>query len=168
MEMKRLSKERYYLDIAFTVSKRSTCLRRHIGAIIVKNDSIISTGYNGSARGTPNCFEKGCMKNKLGLPYGSSYDSCRAGILHAEVNAIINAARNNGGTNGATIYVAGGYVDGKGNLGAAICKHCQKAIINAGIKRAIMAVENGFKEFLVEDWVKESKKTKTRDLAGLY
>jgi len=168
MEIKRLSKEGYYLGIAFAVSKRSTCLRRHMGAIIVKNDSIISTGYNGSARGTPNCFEKGCMKNQLGLPYGSAYDMCRAGILHAEVNAIINAARNSGGTNGATMYVAGGYIDGKGSLGAAICKHCQKAIINAGIKRVVMAVEMGFKEFLVENWIKESRKTKNKDIAGLY
>jgi len=168
MEVRRLSKEGYYLGIALAVSRRSTCLRRHMGAIIVRNDSIISTGYNGSARGTPNCFEKGCMKSQLGLPHGSAYDSCRAGILHAEVNAIINAARNNGGTNGATMFVAGGYVDGTKGLGAALCKHCQKAIINAGIKRVVMAVEGGFKKFLVEDWVKEAKKTKTKDIAGLY
>lgn len=168
MESKRLNKERYYLGIAFAVSRRSTCLRRHLGAIIVKNDSIISTGYNGSARGTPNCIENGCLKNQSNLPHGSSYDSCRAGILHAEVNAIINAARNNGGTNGAIMYIAGGSVDGIKGLGALACKHCQKAIINAGIKKVVIATETGFKEFLVEDWIKEAKRTKTKDIAGLY
>lgn len=95
--MDRPSKEGYYLNIALETSKRSTCNRRHFGAIIVKDDSIISCGYNGPVRGAPNCLKYECLKNKNNKEAGKGYDSCRAGPMHAEVNAIVNAARNNGG-----------------------------------------------------------------------
>ena len=89
--MDRVSKHNYYLDIAQTVAERSTCLRKMFGAIIVKNDSIISTGYNGAPRGRKNCSDLGvCMRDKLGIPRGERYELCRS--VHAEANAIIAAA----------------------------------------------------------------------------
>ena len=91
--MERVSKINYYLDIAQTVAERSTCLRRMFGAIIVKNDSIISTGYNGAPRGRKNCTDLGvCMRDKLNIPRGERYELCRS--IHAEANAIIAAPRD--------------------------------------------------------------------------
>ena len=90
--MERVSKENYYLDIAQTVAERSTCLRRCYGAIIVKDDTIVSTGYNGAPRGRKNCSDLGyCMREKLQIPRGERYEMCRS--LHSEANAIIAAAR---------------------------------------------------------------------------
>ena len=90
--MNRISKENYYLDIAQTVATRSTCLRKSFGAIIVKNDTIISTGYNGAPRGRKNCSDLGyCMRDNLGIPRGERYELCRS--VHAEANAIIAASR---------------------------------------------------------------------------
>src|SRR3989344_6399219 len=114
MPKEKLSWDEYYLNIAFQVSKKSSCTRRHFGAVILKNDSIISTGYNGPVRGAPNCGEIGCLKDKHNKEAGKSYDYCRAGPLHSEVNAIINAARNNGGTLGSKMYISGEYSDGVG------------------------------------------------------
>ena len=88
--MERVSKENYYLDIAQTVAERSTCLRRCYGAIIVKDDTIVSTGYNGAPRGRKNCSDLGyCMREKLQIPRGERYEMCRS--LHSEANAIISA-----------------------------------------------------------------------------
>ena len=90
--MERVSKINYYLDIAETVSERSTCLRKRYGAIIVKNDVIVSTGYNGAPRGRKNCSDIGsCMRDTLNIPRGERYELCRS--IHAEANAIIAAAR---------------------------------------------------------------------------
>ena len=98
----RISKENYYLDIAQTVSERSTCLRRRFGAIIVKNDSIIATGYNGAPRGRKNCDDLGyCFREKLGIPRGERYEMCRS--VHAEANAIIAAPREQ--MLGSTLYM---------------------------------------------------------------
>ena len=97
--MERISKENYYLDIAETVLERATCLRRVYGAIIVKNDEIISTGYNGAPRGRANCVDMGyCSREAMQVPRGERYELCRS--VHAEANAIISASRRDmvGGT----------------------------------------------------------------------
>ena len=102
--MKRIDKENYYLDIAETVLERSTCLRRCYGAIIVKNDEIVSTGYNGAPRGRKNCMDLGyCTREAMNVPSGERYELCRS--VHAEMNAIISAARRD--HLGATLYLAG-------------------------------------------------------------
>ena len=101
--MKRIDKENYYLDIAETVLERSTCLRRCYGAIIVKNDEIVSTGYNGAPRGRKNCMDLGyCTREAMNIPSGQRYELCRS--VHAEMNAIISAARRD--TLGSTLYLA--------------------------------------------------------------
>lgn len=102
--MKRRDKENYYLDIAQTVVERGTCLRRNFGAIIVKNDQIISTGYSGAPRGRRNCCDLGyCLREKMNIPRGERYELCRS--VHAEANAIINAARSD--MIDATMYLVG-------------------------------------------------------------
>ena len=102
--MNRISKENYYLDIAQTVLERATCLRRVYGAIIVKNDEIISTGYNGAPRGRQNCSDLGfCFREAMQVPRGERYELCRS--VHAEANAIISAGRH--ACIGATMYLAG-------------------------------------------------------------
>ena len=102
--MNRISKENYYLNIAQTVLERATCLRRVYGAIIVKNDEIISTGYNGSPRGRKNCVDMGfCTREAMQVPRGERYELCRS--VHAEANAIISAARKE--TLGGTLYLVG-------------------------------------------------------------
>lgn len=153
MKNNRPSKDEYYLEIAKTVAKRGTCLRRNFGALIVKNDAIVSTGYCGSARGVVNCLEVGCVKDLLNLPHGKAYDECIS--VHAEENAIINAARNGSPTVGATLYIAG--ILPNGELTEAIpCDRCKRAIINAGIEKVVILKANGeIKEILVSGWVKE-------------
>ena len=150
--MKRVKKENYYLDIAQTVVERSTCLRRCYGAIIVKNDEIVATGYNGAPRGRKNCSEMGrCLREELSIPSGQRYELCRS--VHAEANAIISAARRE--CIGATLYLAG--IDAKtGELlhDATSCSMCRRMIINAGIARVI--VRNTPEEYTVTDvqeWV---------------
>ena len=101
---KRRSKILYYLDIADAAQARSTCLRRRFGAIIVKDDEIVSTGYNGAPRGRKNCTDMGyCARNRLNVPAGERYELCRS--VHAEANAIISAARKD--MIGGTLYLAG-------------------------------------------------------------
>ena len=123
--MGRISKENYYLDIAETVLRRATCLRRVYGAIIVKNDEIISTGYNGAPRGRQNCVDMGfCTREAMKIPSGERYELCRS--VHAEANAITKLARSNNNSDGATIYIT-----------ASPCIECAKLIIQAGIKRVV-------------------------------
>jgi len=150
---KRISKDEYYLEIAKNVSLRSPCLRRKYGAIIVKNDTIVSTGYNGPARGVINCFEVGCIKEKLNLPHGRDYGDCPA--VHAEENSVINAARNGTSVLGGTLYLAG--LDPKGNLVEAMpCDRCKRVIINAGIEKVVIRKANGgIKYIKVQGWVSE-------------
>ncbi|MBQ5661422.1 MAG: dCMP deaminase family protein [Clostridia bacterium] len=150
--MDRVSKHNYYLDIAGTVAERSTCLRKHYGAIIVKNDSIISTGYNGAPRGRKNCDDIGsCMREKLGIPRGERYELCRS--VHAEANAIIAAPREQ--MLGATLYMVG--VDAKsGELvpGTSSCMMCKRQVINAGIERVIVRdTATDFRIIEVKDWI---------------
>ena len=131
--IERPSKEKYYLDIAAAVSARSTCVRRQYGAVIVKNDMIISTGYNGSARGWLNCCDTGeCWREAHNIPHGEQYEKCQA--VHAEANAIISAHRLD--MMGATLYLAG-YEDGKRIEDPQPCKMCQRMIENAGIIRVV-------------------------------
>lgn len=134
--MNRIDKENYYLDIAEVVLKRSTCLRRRYGAVIVKDDEIIATGYNGTPRGRPNCTDLGqCVREVLGIPSGQRYELCRS--VHAEMNAIISAARRH--MLGATLYLVGQEVT-TGHIieNATSCSMCRRLIINAGITKVVI------------------------------
>ena len=150
--MGRVSKENYYLDIAETVSERSTCLRRRFGAIIVKNDIIIATGYNGAPRGRQNCSDIGnCMREKLNLPRGERYEMCRS--VHAEANAIIAASREN--MIGSTLYMCcTDPKDGSVVGGTCSCMMCKRMIINAGIETVVVRdTDEEFTVYPVKDWV---------------
>lgn len=128
----RPDKHQYYLDIAAQVAKRSTCLRRQYGAVIVKNDEIISTGYNGSARGVRNCCDIGeCWREAHNIPHGEQYEKCVA--VHAEQNAIISASRKD--LIGATLYLVG-FENGERIAGDRTkpCVICQRMLLNAGIQ----------------------------------
>ena len=134
--MARIDKENYYLDIAATVSERSTCLRRCYGAIIVQNDEIISTGYNGAPRGRKNCSELNyCTREAMNIPSGQRYELCRS--VHAEANCIISASRRE--MLGATLYMACRNPQ-TGDLipHSTSCSMCRRQIINAGIKRLVI------------------------------
>jgi dCMP deaminase len=148
--MERPDKTMYFLRIALSVAERSTCLRRKFGAVIVKNNTIVGTGYNGSARGVINCDEIGCIKNIMDLPQGRSYDYCPA--VHAEENAIINS--NRADRIGSTLYIAG--LDDKGNYTMALpCKRCQRKIINSQIDEVVILKDNGTPLTIkVEEYVK--------------
>ena len=153
-DMARIDKENYYLDIADTVLKRSTCLRRCYGAIIVKNDEILSTGYNGAPRGRRNCTDLGrCTREELRVPSGERYELCRS--VHAEANCIISAPRS--ATLGSTLYLAGR--DAKtGELlpDATSCAMCRRLIINAGVERVVIRrTQDQYAVVHVEDWVRE-------------
>jgi len=124
----RPDKITYYFNIARTVAQRSPCSRRQLGAILVKNDSIISTGYNGSIRGGLNCgIEVKCLKDIQNIPSYQGHDLCSA--IHAEENAIINCARSGISTIGSTLFLAP--LEGKSQRP---CARCRKMIIQAGIK----------------------------------
>ena len=152
--MQRIEKENYYLDIAQTVLERSTCLRRCYGAIIVQNDEIVATGYNGAPRGRKNCSDLGyCMREKLQIPRGERYELCRS--VHAEANAIISASRRE--CIGATIYLAGKEASTGKILGdATSCSMCRRMIINAGIERVVIRrTETEFSIVPVRQWIEE-------------
>ena len=150
--MSRVSKHNYYLDIAQTVAERCTCLRKKFGAIIVKDDVIVSTGYNGAPRGRQNCSDLHfCMRDKLNIPRGERYELCRS--VHAEANAIIAAARER--MLGATLYMA--CIDPKDNSlvsGTSSCMMCKRLVINAGISTVIIRdTEEDFRIIDVESWI---------------
>ena len=150
--MGRVDKNNYYLDIADTVTERGTCLRRNFGAIIVKNDEIVSTGYTGAPRGRKNCSDLGfCMREKLNIPRGERYELCRS--VHAEANCIISAARRD--TIGATLYLAGRDVK-TGELveNACCCSMCKRMVINAGIEKVVVRITpTEYKVYPVSDWI---------------
>jgi len=150
---KRPTKDEYYLEIAKAVALRSTCLRRKYGAIVVKKDTIVSTGYNGPARGVINCLDVGCIKEKLNLPHGAFYEDCTA--VHAEENAIVNAARTGASVLGGVLYIAG--VDKDGKLVEALpCNRCKRILINAGIERVVIRKPDGSIKYIqVSEWVSE-------------
>ena len=152
---KRVDKHNYYLDMAQTVLERATCLRRKYGAVIVKNDEVIATGYNGAPRGRENCTDLDfCAREKLNIKQGQNYELCRS--VHAEQNAIISAARRD--TKGATMYMVG--IDAKtGEVLDHIdsCIMCKRVVINAGIEKVIVkdrSSKEGYKIYDVNDWVK--------------
>ncbi len=152
--MERISKEKYYLDIAQTVLERATCLRRVYGAIIVKNDEIISTGYNGAPRGRRNCVDMGyCTREAMAVPRGERYELCRS--VHAEANAIISAARRD--MVGATLYLVGRNAQtGELLSDATSCSMCRRTVINAGIARVVIRrTPTEYEVVDVQDWVKE-------------
>ena len=163
--MNRISKENYYLNIAQTVLERATCLRRVYGAIIVKNDEIISTGYNGAPRGRANCVDLGyCSREAMQVPRGERYELCRS--VHAEANAIISASRNEciGGDIylvgrrdmvGGTLYLVGRDARTGELLGdATSCSMCRRLVINAGLKEVVIRrTATAFDVVDVADWV---------------
>lgn len=130
--MKRRDKINYYLDMAEVALERSTCLRRKWGAIVVKNDEIISTGYNGAPRGRKNCMDlKFCLREKMNIPRGERYEMCRS--VHSEANAIISAARKD--LLGSTLYMVGVEAEsGDYVSNANSCSMCKRMLINSGIK----------------------------------
>lgn len=165
MDKYRPSRDFYYLDIAKSVSERSTCMNKHYGAIIVKNDEIVSTGYNGAPRGRVNCSELcTCYRIQHSIPRGTRYELCRS--VHAEQNAIISASRNE--MLGSTLYLYGWDVVANrivkdGN----ICTICRRMIINAGIETIVIAdADTGIpsahtnyraKIIKVSDWIAEDE-----------
>ncbi len=152
--MQRLDKVNYYLDIAQTVAERSTCLRKCYGAILVKSDEIISTGYNGAPRGRKNCADLGvCTREQLNIPSGERYELCRS--VHAEANCIISAARSE--SLGATLYLAcRDPQTGEVVSGTTSCMMCRKLIINAGISQVIIRdTPTDYRVVHVEDWIRE-------------
>ena len=155
-QLTRRDKENYYLDIAQTVLERSTCLRRKFGAVLVKNDEIISSGYNGAPRSRQNCIDVGyCIRSKMNIPRGERYELCRS--VHAEANAIISAARSD--MIGATLYMAGIEAD-TGNYvkDATSCSMCKRLVINAGIERVVIRQDaEHYKVIPVSEWIEHDE-----------
>jgi dCMP deaminase len=149
----RVSKEDYYLGIAREVARRSTCFRRSIGALIVRDDQIISTGYAGAPRKTKDSVEHGfCLRDKLQIPHGQRYELCRS--VHAEQNAIINAARAGVSLLHGDMYIFGRVPDGD-PVNAYPCFICKKMIINAGLVRVICSTaDGGSAVMMVDDWAR--------------
>ena len=148
----RRDKINYYLDLAETVAKRSTCFRRWYGAVIVKNDEVISTGYVGAPRGRINCTDTGkCIRQELNMPRGERYELCRS--VHAEMNAIISASRDK--MIGSAMYMAGvdaqtgEYLPNSNN-----CSMCKRVMINAGIERVyIRDSRDEYRMIMVQEWI---------------
>ncbi len=164
--MKRPSKIEYYLNIAKEVAQRSTCLRRRFGAVIVKDDQIISTGYVGAPRGAPNCIDLGiCLRDKFNIPPGERYELCRS--VHAEMNAIINAARAGVSLLGGTLYLYGEDVKSGEIVGKKPCKLCRRMIINAGLEKVIVKTKDGYDVYDVKKWIQEDfEKEQRGEFAG--
>lgn len=123
--MKRPTWDEYFMKITHLVAQRSTCMRRMVGAIIVKDKKIVSTGYNGAPKGLKHCLEIGCLREEMGIPSGERHELCRG--AHAEQNAIIQAAGSGTSMDGATMYCTD-----------SPCSTCTKMIINSGIKRIVL------------------------------
>lgn len=148
----RVDKVNYYLDIAEMVLKRGTCLRRNFGAVIVKNDEIISTGYVGAPRGRENCSDLGyCVRQKMNIPRGERYELCRS--VHAEANAIISAERKD--MIGANLFLVGMEVATEEYIqDASCCAMCKRLVINAGIERVFVRDDKkNYHIFEVKDWI---------------
>ena len=152
--MSRIDKENYYLDIAETVLERSTCRQVRSGAIIVRNDEIVSTGYNGAPRGRANCVDMGyCSREAMKVPRGERYELCRS--VHAEANAIISASRRD--MVGGTIYLVGRDArTGELLSDATSCLMCRRMVINAGLEKVVIRrTETEFEVVPVADWIAE-------------
>jgi dCMP deaminase len=139
--MTRPSWDEYFIEIAHLVKRRATCLRRQVGAVIVKDRNILATGYNGAPSGVAHCAERGCLREKLGIPSGERHEICRG--LHAEQNAIIQAAKHGTSIEGATLYCTN-----------QPCSICAKMIINAGVKQIVF--QDGYPDALAEEMIKEA------------
>lgn len=156
----RPSKDEYYLNLAKAVCKRATCTKVEIGAVIIKDDQVISTGYCGAPRGTKSSQEHGfCLRKQLGIPSGQRYEICRS--VHAEQNAIINAARSGSSLLGGDMYIYG-KIEGDDNqetFDAFPCFICKKMLINCGLNRVICSLKNGgYKIFKVDEWIEDWRK----------
>ena len=154
--MARRDKHNYYLDIAQTVAERGTCLRRNYGAIIVKNDEIISTGYVGAPRGRKNCSDLGyCIRQQMNIPRGERYEMCRS--VHAEANAIISASRNE--LIDSTLYLVGMEMSsGEIVANSCCCSMCKRMVINAGIKNVVIRdTLDEFRIIEVNSWVEDDE-----------
>lgn len=154
--MERRDKANYYLDLAEMVSQRGTCLRKHYGAVIVKNDQVISTGYVGAPRGRQHCTERGhCIREKLKIPRGERYELCRS--VHAEANAIISASREQ--MLGSSLYLTGiDMITGEYVENSSSCSMCKRLIINAGIEKVyIRDSKDCYREIYVKDWVENDE-----------
>ena len=139
--MNRPSNDEYFMEMAMLVSTRSTCIRRKVGAVIVKDKRVLSTGYNGSPKGTRHCEDLGCIREQLHVPSGTRHELCRG--VHAEQNAIIQAAAMGHAIEGATLYCT-----------TQPCSVCTKMIINAGIRRVV--VKEAYPDELAQRMLKES------------
>lgn len=139
--MARPTWDQYFIDITHLVSTRSTCLRRQVGALLVKNRNILATGYNGTPSGIRHCEETGCLRERLMVPSGERHELCRG--LHAEQNAIIQAARHGVNIDGSTLYCT-----------TMPCIICTKMLINAGIRRIVY--DEGYADELAREMVEES------------
>jgi len=139
---KRPSWDEYFLEVANLVAKRATCLRRQVGAVLVKDKKILSTGYNGAPSGLEHCFEIGCLRKKLNIPSGQRHELCRG--LHAEQNVLLQAALYGVSTKGSTLYITN-----------QPCVICAKMLINAGIKEIV--ISDGYPDSLARDFLKQAK-----------
>ena len=139
---KRPSWDEYFLEMAQLVSKRSTCLRRSVGAVLVRNKRILATGYNGAPSGLKHCIEKACMRLKLNIPSGQRHELCRA--LHAEQNALIQSSLHGISVKGATLYAT-----------TQPCVICAKMLINAGIVEIV--ITQGYPDKLAMEFLKQAK-----------
>lgn len=152
----RRDKTNYYLDLAEVVSKRSTCLRARYGAVIVKNDEVISTGYVGAPRGRANCTDLGeCVRSRMKVPRGERYELCRS--VHAEANAIVSASREE--MLGGTLYLVGQRPESGAYIEAACCcSMCKRLVINAGIREVVVRDDSErFRRIDVEEWVRDDE-----------
>jgi dCMP deaminase len=141
-EHKRPSWDDYLMDITHFVATRSTCLRRHVGAVLVRDKRILATGYNGAPTGIEHCLEVGCLREKMGIPSGERHELCRA--LHAEQNAIIQAALHGVSIRGATLYCT-----------TLPCVICSKMLINAGITKIVY--QEGYPDELARDMLSKAE-----------
>lgn len=154
--MERRDKTNYYLDLAEVVAKRGTCLRRRYGAVIVKHDEVISTGYVGAPRGRKNCTDTGiCVRKQMRVPRGERYELCRS--VHAEANAIISASRDK--MLGSVLYLVGTEVEtGEYVADSNSCSMCKRMIINAGIEKVVIRdTKENYRVIDVQEWIDDDE-----------
>ena len=169
MSIKRPHWDEYFMNIARDISLRCTCLCVRIGAIIVKDKRIVSTGYIGAPRKTKDCIERGqCLRRQLNIPSGHRYELCRS--VHAEQNAIINAARDGANISCGEMYIYGTKIhEGEENLiDIYPCFICKKMIINSGLKKVHLMANDGIKKHDVHDWTKDWQKKDMLDDMDVY
>ena len=160
---KRPEWDEHWLEIAGVISKRSTCLRRRFGAIIVRENTILTTGFNGAPRSTPNCIDLGvCYREDHNIKHGTQYEKCRA--IHAEANAIINAAREGIVIKETVLYLHGEDFDHTPVKDIIPCKMCRRMIINVGINKVIVMEKNKIKAFDVMRWIIDANEDPFKEL----